>query len=151
MDIWLNLPVAPANVDHEAGGGLGIERTALIDSVATCENSSINAMIFKCKDMLEAIECFDAKIDIGEDLVTTFNKYIKAKLEIQGVENKVIREEQTKEVALKEIVLVLEEQETMKAMKDFFIKELMEKANDGSRLMLRNNFNDNVNINLNRF
>ena len=32
MDRWLNLPVAPTNADDEAGGGLGIERTALINS-----------------------------------------------------------------------------------------------------------------------
>ena len=49
-------------------------------------------------------------------------------------------------MALKEINTVLEEQETCYvAMKDFFTKEPNEKAFDGSRLMLGNNFTDQVN------
>ena len=99
IDRWLNLPAVPAVPDDEAGGELGLERTTLIDLVPTCENSSITAMIFKCREMLESIEYFDSKIDLGK------------RLEVQGIENKVIREEQTKELALKEIDEVLEEQE----------------------------------------
>ena len=54
---------------------------------------------------------FDSKIDLWEVFVTAFNKYSRKRLEVQGIENKVIREEQTKELALKEIDEVLEEQE----------------------------------------
>ena len=66
VDRWLNLPAIPLNADNEAGGGLGVERTVLINVVDTCEDSSINAMIYKCKDMIEAVEYFDIKIDLGQ-------------------------------------------------------------------------------------
>ena len=87
------------------------------------EDSSINAIIYKCKDMIEAVEYFDVKMDLGQDLVETFNKYMRLKLEVQGIENKVIRGEQTKEMALKEIDSILEEQGTCYvAMTNFFTK-----------------------------
>ena len=66
------------------------------NAVDTCEDSSINAMIHKCKDMIEAVDYSDVKIDLGQDLVETFNKYMRVRLEVQGIENKFIRGEQTK-------------------------------------------------------
>ena len=105
LDRWLNL-AQPAE-GEPPGGNMGAERTALIDQTPESEGSIVSTMTRKSREMLQTIDYSELKLSLSENLATTFNTYQGKLQEVQGIKNKVIRQESTKEHALAEIETVL--------------------------------------------
>ena len=134
-----------ADPDDGIGGGLDIERNALIDQTANCKNSSVTAMIISSKAILQTIEFQEQNYLLGEDFANSVNAYNKKRMEAVGIQNQVIRQEITKANALAELDSVLEAQEVaFNRLKNFFTKEPGEGAYNGCVLLLGEVFNPGV-------
>ena len=147
LNQWLTLPVVPANPQDDIGGGLVNERNTLMNLTPNCENSSVNAMILRSKEILQTIEYTEQKFILGEIFANRFNTYNEKRTEAIGIENRVILLEVTKANALEELDAVLEAQEeAFNSIKNFFIKEPGEPAYNGCMLLLGDIFNPGVGI-----
>ena len=76
LDVWLNNPVLPvvpaegAGEPAEPGGGLAVERAALLAQTPNCEGSSVTAMIIKSREMIQTTDYQEIKYRLGEELTT---------------------------------------------------------------------------------
>ena len=152
LDTWLNNPVIPvvpaegAGEPPEPGGGLAVERAALLAQTPNCEESSVTAMIIKSKEMILTTDYQETKYRLGEEFVASFNQYNTVNGEIDGIRNRVIRQEVTKVNALAELDNVLEAQsEAFNKLKAFLTKEPGEGAYNGCVFAFGDVFNPGMN------
>ena len=129
LDTWLNNPVLPvvpavgAGEPAEPGGGLAVERATLLAQTPNCEGSSVTAMIIKSREMILTADYQETKYRLGEEFVTSYNQYNTINGEVDGIRNKVIRQEITKANALAELDNVLEAQdEAFNKLKTFLTR-----------------------------
>ena len=87
-------------VQDAAEGNLGAEQAALLAGDPNAENSSVAAMIRISKDMVETIVYVEAKMNLGDVMVTIFNHYNDKLADLEGLGNEVTRGEITKATAL---------------------------------------------------
>ena len=137
LDIWLQ---------DVAEGNLGAERAELLARDPNAEDSSIIAMVRVSKDMVETIVYAEAKMNLGDGMVTTFNYYNDKLTELEGLANEVTRGEITKATALATIDEAITSNEiTFASLHTYFVKEPGENAYNGAIMLLGDQFNDNLN------
>ena len=137
LDIWLQ---------DVAGGNLGAERAELLARDPNAEDSSIAAMVRASRNMVETIAYAEAKMNLGDGMVTTFNYYNDKLTELEGLANEVTRGEITKATALATIDEAITSNEiTFASLQTYFAKEPGENAYNGTIMLLGDQFNDNLN------
>ena len=147
LNEWINRPIVPAQDGDEPGGGLGGQRDGLVQGTPGSEGSSVGAMTIRCKEMLLTIEYVDLKFSLGEVFVENYNTYKELKQETIGLDNRVLRLEETKASALDDLNKVFEAQDqAFRSIKSFFSREPGEGAYNGTLFMFGDNFNNGVGI-----
>ena len=111
LNEWINRPIVPAQEGDVPGGGLGGQRDGLVQGTPGSEGSSVGAMTIRCKEMLLTIEYVDLKFSLGEVFVENYNTYKELKQETIGLDNRVLRLEETKASALDDLNKVFEAQD----------------------------------------